>query len=57
LLRYFRDLATFHYQGGNLQYISPHFEFVYEVSEIEGFTITWYVDHPDKTVTVIKIEK
>ena len=41
--------------GGDFQVVDPDTRREFEVSVIDGFIVTWWLDHPVKRVVVVDI--
>ena len=52
-----KGLSADHHLGGDFQISDPETGRAFEISVIEGFIITWWVDHPVKRVVIVDIRR
>ena len=57
VIGYCKDLIGLHHLGGDFQVVDPNSRRPFEVSVIEGFIVTWWVDHPVKRVVVVDVRR
>jgi hypothetical protein len=57
VLDYCKGLTGLHHLGGDFQVVDPDTRRGFEVSVIDGFIVTWWVDHPVKRVVVVDIRQ
>jgi hypothetical protein len=57
VIAYCKDLISLHHLGGDFQVVDPDSRREFEVSVIDGFIVTWWVDHPVKRVVVVDVRR
>lgn len=57
VLAHCSDLAGSHHLGGDFQMSDPDTGRSFEISVVEGFIVTWWVDHPVKRVVIVDIRR
>lgn len=57
VVAYCKTLAGSHHLGGDFQISDPETGRSFEVTVVEGFIITWWVDQPVKRVVIVDIRR